>query len=82
MYAIRSYYARLIGVAKAKELILTGDYISATEAEKLGLVNKVVSSEELIRITSYNVCYTKLLRLQSSCRGVSSTRDPSCKEFR
>lgn len=38
---------RLIGIGKAKELILTGDHISAEEALCLGLVNQVVPLSEL-----------------------------------
>lgn len=40
--------ARLLGKGRALEMILTGDRISAPEAERIGLVNKVVPADQLM----------------------------------
>jgi len=42
---------RLVGKAKAMELLLTGQAISATEALRIGLVNRVVRKTDLHRTT-------------------------------
>ena len=38
---------RLVGLAKAKEIILTGAWLTADQAAEIGLVNKVVPPDEL-----------------------------------
>ena len=43
---------RVVGLAKATELLYTGDFISAHEAERIGLYNRVVTTKELATVTS------------------------------
>ena len=43
--------ARLVGSGRALQLLLTGDQISATEAHRLGLVNRVVPAADLMSET-------------------------------
>ncbi len=44
---VKVFLLRKIGEARAKQLLLTGDLISAEEAERYGLVNYVVPAPEL-----------------------------------
>ena len=40
--------SRHLGIGKAKEMIFTGDFVKADEAEEIGLVSRVVKQEALI----------------------------------
>lgn len=43
---------RVVGLSKATELLYTGDFISAQEAERIGLYNRVVPAGELATVTT------------------------------
>jgi len=42
---------RVVGLAKATELLYTGDFLSAQEAERIGLYNRVVPADQLAETT-------------------------------
>lgn len=42
---------RMVGLAKATELLMTGDFVHANEAERIGLYNRVVPRDQLERVT-------------------------------
>jgi 2-(1,2-epoxy-1,2-dihydrophenyl)acetyl-CoA isomerase len=42
---------RLVGLHRAKELVFTADVIDAVEADRIGLVNRVVPHDELLERT-------------------------------
>jgi 2-(1,2-epoxy-1,2-dihydrophenyl)acetyl-CoA isomerase len=43
--------ARTIGTARALELIFTGDFVDAKEAHRLGIFNRVVAADQLMKET-------------------------------
>ena len=46
------FLPRLIGIPKAFEMLCLGDMIGAKEAEKIGLVNRVVPPDQLVSVTN------------------------------
>ncbi len=68
---------RVVGLTKATELLLTGDFISAQEAEQIGLYNRVVSEKELPKTT-----YETAQRLaQGPAFALAKTKEMLNREF-
>jgi len=43
------FLPRLVGLAKAAEMIFTGEPLTSSEAERIGLINRVVPGQELVK---------------------------------
>ena len=66
MYAIRSYYETLEELIIEQAIAREALRLAFEQHKQLAVGLKGVQQERTIsRITSYNVCYTKLLRNQS-----------------
>ena len=77
---------RLVGKGRALEMILGGDHITAVEALSMGLVNKVVSQDELMpavqemaRALAVKSAVILRLALKSVNEGVNMSLDAGCR---
>ena len=76
---------RLVGLAKAYELILTTDIVDAAEAERIGLVNRVVPHDRLIEETmafANKLASRAPMASQLAIEGIRIGQDLALKEFR
>ena len=67
-----------LGIKKAKEYLWTGDFISAEEAHRLGMVNHVVPNEKLDAATAWlarRVALNNLLALKLSKMSINQAAD-------
>ncbi len=75
--------ARLINTGRAAEYILTGDMISAEEAFRIGLVNKIIKQDQLLEetVALANKISTKgQIAVRAALRSIVSTNDLTQKE--
>lgn len=73
---------RLVGKGRALELILSGEMISASEAYRIGLVNKVVPAadliphaEEILKRIAANAPIAVKFALEATNKGVQTSQD-------
>ncbi len=72
--------ARIIGPARATELILTGEMISAGDAQRLGLLNAVVAPdqlEETVRVLAEKVAAKSMPAIRAALRAIGGGLDVS-----
>jgi enoyl-CoA hydratase len=78
--------SRLVGRGRALEMILSGNHITAVEAQNIGLVNKVLSQEELMPATleiatlmAGKSAVTLRLALKAVNEGLNMPLDAGCR---
>ena len=70
-YGLSWLLPRLIGMTRAADILLSSRVVVAEEAERLGLVNRVVASEELLATT---YAYAGLLATEIAPSSLASTK--------
>ena len=63
------FLPRLVGLSKAAEMIFTGEPLSAAEAERIGLLTRVVPTEELAK--AIHILADKLVKSPSLALGLA-----------
>lgn len=77
------YLPRIIGFQKASALMMLGDKVSATDAEKLGMIYKVVADEqfdELIHSTAQNLASMPTKGLGLTKRALNKSFESSLEQ--